>query len=215
MTGEPDLPRIERDPVRHDDDVPIELGDVVDPAVQDRPDRALPAGLLGDFAGHALLRGLADLQPPARQFPLVAIVAQQQDPPRPEHDPLIETGKIMAGTVTVASERPVVLRPVVVPGRPVVVGGGGSAGGGGSVGGGGSAGRWVVAGGGGSAGRWVVAGGPVGGVPAGAGARPAGGAPWCCGGPVLLRRPRGAAAALWRCGGPAVLRRPRVLWRAR
>ena len=62
--------------------------DVVLPCVEEGTDGDLPADLLGDFSGNAGGRLLAEIQLAARQFPLVAFVAQQQHLTVAGHDAL-------------------------------------------------------------------------------------------------------------------------------
>jgi len=64
--------------VCHDHDVPVR-DRLVDPHVEQCLSCRAPAGLFLDLPDHALLGGLAEFEATARQLPLVALVAQQQD----------------------------------------------------------------------------------------------------------------------------------------
>jgi hypothetical protein len=73
--------------VRNDHDIGA-FADVVLPAIEQRPGRDLPAGLLADLAHDAVSRVLMQFQLPAGQFPLIPLVFQEQDPPGLDGDAL-------------------------------------------------------------------------------------------------------------------------------
>jgi hypothetical protein len=78
--------------VSHDDHVSL-WEHLVDPTVEERSDLDGDPELLVNFPSEAALRGLPGLQPPSREFPLAALILQQNDPAALIENALYRNGK--------------------------------------------------------------------------------------------------------------------------